>query len=152
MIYIIVALKSEAQAFVEKFKLGQNKQNENLSLIISGMGSENMYKATSEIVKKMSPKDTIINVGICGASKKYTIGQLLDERDIVLTCVDHEVDYKQYDVVDMESSGFKDATKDVDKKYIFKIVSDHFEPRSVKKDIAKKLIFNNIDEIMEKIS
>ncbi len=151
MIYILVALKCEAQAFVEKFKLVSNKQNENLSVVISGVGNENMKKTASKIVSKMRDDDTIINVGVCGAEKKYKIGELLDDRDVVLSCVDHEVDYKKHEAVDMESSGFKEATKDVKNSYIFKVVSDHFEPKSVTKDLAKKLIYKRIDEIMEKI-
>lgn len=152
MIYVLVALKSEAQAFVDKFKLDSNKQNNVLSVIISGMGSENMFKAASEVATKMSSGDTIINVGICGACKKYHIGQLLDAESINLTCVDHEISSGEYEVVDMESNGFIEATKNVENKHIFKVVSDHFEPESVTKDMAKKLIFKKIDEIMEKIS
>jgi len=153
MIYILVALKCEAQAFIEKFKLDSTtKQNENLSVVISGIGNENMYKTATNIVSKMDKSDMILNVGICGANKNYKIGQLLDEKDINLTSVDHEVDYVKYEAVDMESSGFKNATKDIKNKYIFKVVSDHFEPESVTKDLAKKLIYTQIDEIMEKIS
>lgn len=152
MIYILVALKSEAQAFVDKFKLGPDKHNDKLSVIVSGMGSEKMFKTASEIVAKMSPQDTIINVGICGADKKYSIGQLLNAENINLTCVEREISTNGYEAVDMESKGFIDATKDVKNRHIFKVVSDHFEPKSVTKDMAKKIIFENIDEIMEKIS
>ncbi len=152
MLYIIVALKSEAQAFIDKFKLDKNRENEKISIKISGMGSANMYKTTSDVLKLMKESDIIVNVGICGASKKYKIGELLDAKDVELTCVDYEVSHNNYDVVDMESKGFIDATKDSTfKSYIFKVVSDNFEPKSVSKDMAKKLIFNKIDEIMEKI-
>ena len=151
MVYIMVALKSEAQAFVDRFKLPPNKQNDQITVVISGIGSENMFKATSEVVSKMTTNDTIVNVGICGACKKYAIGELLDASKVDLKCVDHEVSYEMYDVVDMESRGFIDATKDINNSYIFKIVSDHFEPKSVTKDMAKKLIFNQIDKIMEKV-
>ena len=151
MTYIVLALKSEAQAFVDKFKLDKGMKNKNISVHISGMGSENMFKTTSRIVQNMKSDDILVNVGICGASKKYKIGQLLDAMDIKLTCVDYEVENNIYDVVDMESSGFISATIGVKNVYMFKIVSDHFEPKSVTKDMAKKLIFNRIDEIMEKV-
>jgi nucleoside phosphorylase len=152
MIYILVALKCEAQAFIEKFKLDSTKQNENISVVISGVGNLNMKNTASKIVSKMREDDLILNVGICGASKNYSIGQLLDERDVELTSLDHEVDYTKYEVVDMESTGFKEATKGVKNSYIFKVVSDHFEPKDVTKDLAKKLIYKRIDEIMEKVS
>jgi hypothetical protein len=51
----------------------------------------------------------------------------------------------------MESAGFIKATKDIKNSYIFKIVSDYFEPEKVTKDKAKQLIFNKIDEIMKEI-
>jgi nucleoside phosphorylase len=152
MIYILVALKAEAQAFVDKFKLEKNMQNKDISIVISGIGSENMFKTTSIVVDKMNADDTIINVGICGASRKYSIGQLLDAENVDITCVNYEVSKSEYDAVDMESSGFLDASENVKNRYMFKIVSDYFEPKSVTKDMAKKLIFDKIDEIMEKVS
>lgn len=167
MIYIVVALKAEAQAFVDKFKL-QNYKNENLCIIISGIGKENMKKATSQVLKEFSDNDTILNVGICGASEKFKIGELLSvcvTTQSLLTsslplvptlptlrCVNKEIDNNdKYDIVDMESDGFIQATKDIKNRYIFKVVSDHFEPKRVTKDSAKKLIFNKIDEIMMEI-
>ena len=143
MIYIIVALKAEAQAFVDK----------KMDVIISGIGSKNMFETTSKIVDKMNHDDIILNVGICGASKKYKIGQLIDGFKENLTCVDYAVsNNNDYEIVDMESNGFKKATQYVKNKYIFKIVSDHFEPETITKDGAKKLIFDKIDKIMEKIN
>ena len=156
----MVALKAEAQAFVDKFKLKKYK-NDKLCVTVSGIGKENMQKATCQVLKKFSENDTIINVGICGASEEFEIGELLDicvttqsvgTREAVLKCVDREVsDKKRYDIVDMESAGFLQATKDIKNKYIFKVVSDHFEPKRVTKDSAKKLIFDKIDEIMMEI-
>lgn len=169
MIYIMVALKAEAQAFVDKFKLKEYKNNK-LCVTVSGIGKENMQKATCQVLKKFSDDDKILNVGICGASEEFEIGELLDicvttqsvgTREAVLaptlcvgalTCVDKEIsDKKRYDIVDMESAGFLQATKDIKNRYIFKVVSDHFEPEKVTKDSAKKLIFDKIDEIMMEI-
>ena len=150
MIYILVALKAEAQAFVDKFKL-KNYKNEKMEVVISGIGSQKIYLASSIVVKKMKKDDLILNIGICGASTKYEIGELLDARKTTITSIDYEAKDDKYDVVDMESAGFIDATKDIENSFIFKIVSDHFEPKSVTKDKAKKLIFNQIDEIMKKV-
>ncbi len=152
MIYLVFALKAEAQAFIDK-KL-------DINITISGIGSKNMYNATKKILKQMDENDIIVNVGICGASKEFTIGELLHidmltrttKTIFSLNCVDKEVSQKdRYDVVDMESSGFIEATNIIKNRYMFKIVSDHFEPKSVTKDDAKKLIFDNIDEIMQRI-
>jgi len=144
MIYIIVALKAEAQAFIDK-KI-------DAKIIISGIGKINMQEATQKIVKQMKPSDKLLNVGICGANKNYEIGQLIDGFKEHITCVDKAiVDKSSYNIVDMESAGFIAASLHVEHRYIYKIVSDHFEPHTITKDGAKKLIFDKIDEIMEKI-
>ncbi|MCF6331194.1 MAG: hypothetical protein L3I99_06570 [Sulfurimonas sp.] len=152
MIYMIFALKAEAQAFIDK-KLDVN-------IIISGIGSQNMYNATKKTLKLMNEDDIIVNVGICGASKKFHIGELLDismpsqrvKEKFTLTCVNNEVQNKdKYEIVDMESLGFIDATNMIKNRYMFKIVSDHFEPKKVTKDGTKKLIFDKANEIMRRI-
>ena len=148
MIYIITALKAEAQAFVDKFK----NDTKNYSIHISGIGSENMRKKTKEVVKLMQKDDILLNVGICAASSNYPIGSLIDASVKKITCVDKAVSDKDiYEIADMESSGFLDGSKDVQNRYIFKVVSDHFEPKSVTKDMAKNLIFKQIDEILKRI-
>ncbi len=150
MIYILTALKAEAQAFVDKYKLKQYK-NEDIEVIITGIGADTMSKKTSQTLKKLSKDDIVINVGICGASKNYNIGELIDARYIDITCIDYEMTKDIYDVVDMESAGFLEATNGFKNSFIFKVVSDHFEPQTVSKDMAKKLIFNQIDEIMKRV-
>jgi len=153
MIYIILALKAEAQAFIDKYKLDKSKKNDFITLIVSGMGTQNMYSATKKVVDMMGDDDKIVNVGICGASKEFKIGSLIDGFKTQIDCVDAEVcDESRCRVVDMESSGFFKATKDIENKYMFKVVSDNFEPQKVTKDKAKKLIFDNIDEIMKRVS
>lgn len=111
-----------------------------------------MLQTTKDIIELMNEDDIILNVGICGASKKYKIGQLLDGLKEDLRCVDYEVSKNEcYELVDMESSGFLEATKDLQNRYMFKVVSDHFEPQKVTKEATKSLIFNSIDEIMKKV-
>ena len=150
MIYIIVALKAEAQAFVDKYKL-INYKNGDFHVVISGIGSDAMYKTTTEILLNFIKDDTIINVGICGANKNYNVGQLIDARYEKITCLDYEAKDAKYDIVDMESDGFIKATKSIKNSFIFKIVSDHFEPQKVTKDKAKQLIFKQIDNIIQKV-
>jgi len=151
MIYILVALKAEAQAFVDKYKL-KNYKNNDIQVIISGIGADAMFKATTKVLETYSQNNVIINIGICGADKTYKIGQLIDARYEKITCIDYEATNKKYKIVDMESAGFLKATKDIKNSFIFKIVSDHFEPKTVTKDMAKKLIFKQIDEIINRIN
>ena len=47
----------------------------------------------------------------------------------------------------MESNGFLKAAQDVENKYIFKVVSDHFVPHEVTKEKTKSIIFTVIDDI-----
>ena len=158
MRYIITATKSEAQAFIEKYKLDALKSNDLYSIIVSGVGCECMHTTTQEILSQLKESDTLVNVGICGASDAFEIGELLqidtttqciNGSEKVLTCVDEALgDTNLYDAVDMESSGFIQASKRFKNRYMFKVVSDHFEPSKVTKDKTKKLIYAQIDTIM----
>jgi len=148
MLYVICALKSEAQAFVDKYKLSKTRQNSQITLIVSGIGRDAMFTTTKNIMKTINKDDVIINIGICGGSEKFFIGELIDGFKNNLTCVDAEVSQKgDYELVDMESAGFLKATENFKNRYIFKVVSDHFEPHKVTKDKTKSLIFNVIDDI-----
>ena len=178
MIYIVVALKGEAQAFVDKYKLSKKNvlgyslfQNEYMYLIISGMGVQNARLATQTLINlyDICDEDIYLNVGICGANEVYEIGQLLAinaiiyqeqfykltqaERQIngqTLTCVDEPLSHVAHAIADMESFGFYDAVTHspaIKNSFIFKVVSDHFEPLHVSKDKAKMLLFKRLDEI-----
>ncbi len=175
MLYIITALKPEAQAFVDKFKLTKNRcenftvyDGEDITVIISGIGVENTKTALKALIDNFQPDrdDIFLNVGICGAKKEYKIGELLEISSIIyknkkyilnkdiaqtITCTDDEIDVEMYDIVDMESFGFYEATKDIKNRYMYKVVSDHFEPDTITKEKTKSLIFNNIENIMKKV-
>ena len=173
MLYIVTALKSEAQAFVDKYKLTKSKlgkfvlfSNENMFLLVSGMGVLNSRLATQALINQydITDDDIYLNVGICGASSDYALGSLLeigsisyDEMTYVFnnslkktTCVDEAMSENTYKIVDMESYGFYDAVihnPAIKNFHILKVVSDHFEPEKVTKDGTKKLISKSIDAI-----
>ncbi|MDD5372758.1 MAG: hypothetical protein PHO62_04970 [Sulfurimonas sp.] len=175
MLYIVIALKSEAQAFVDKYKPTKAKcgdftlfEGNRLKLIVSGIGIDNARNATVAMIEHFKPqkRDIFINIGICGANKKHKIGKLLkigsiiyeDKKYIIdedilntLTCKESEVSQDLYEIADMESFGFFTATKEFKNRYIYKVVSDHFEPSKVTKEGSKKLIFSVIDEIMREV-
>lgn len=174
MVYLVIALKSEAQAFVEKYKLIKTKcgsftlfYNENIVLIISGMGVQNAKNATIRLLESFNigDSDILVNIGICGASKNYRIGEIVQIGSLwykdkfytidatspnELTCVDEEITKSGYEMVDMESFGFFEATKLVQNRHIYKVVSDHFEPQNITKDAVKKLLSAVIDEVLKK--
>jgi len=173
LLYIVTALKSEAQAFVDKYKLKKSKlgsfilfSNKNIFLIVSGIGVVNARFATQALINQydLTDDDIYLNIGICATSKKYEIGSLLEigsisYNDIVHTfnkafkniiCVNEALSQQLYEIVDMESYGFYDATihnPAIKKFHILKVVSDHFEPEKVTKDGTKQLISKNIDVI-----
>ena len=174
MLYVVVALKSEAQAYVDKYKLNKTRlenftlfSNESLRLIVSGLGVKNSAQATQTLINHydITDDDIYLNIGICGACKDYEIGELLEigtinyqhytinllsESNKVLTCLDKEVSDNSYDIVDMESFGFYDAvihSPAIKNYHVLKVVSDHFEPSKVTKESTKSLVFNVIDDI-----
>ena len=172
MIYIVVALKSEAQAFVDFYKLKREKlgsyssyYNEKLRLIITGVGVQNARLGTQTLINHfdITDADTYFNIGICGAKKEYPIASLLQigsinykEQEYIfeptlkqITCLDEPASTQQYQIVDMESFGFYDAVihnPAIKKFAIYKLVSDHFEPQNVTKEKTKMLIFNTLKE------
>ena len=179
MLYIVTALKPEAQAFVDYHKnLKKEKldnftifKNEKLTLIISHLGVANARVATQTLINHfdITDDDIYCNIGICGAASKYPIGALLNIGSLTyndnsyqlsdapehLTCCDEAIQTNKYNTVDMESFGFYDAVVHnpaIKKAYIFKVVSDHFAPHKVNKEKTKSLIFNTIDAINEQIN
>jgi len=173
LLYIITALKSEAQAFVDKYKLQKSSlkeftlfQNDKISLIVSGIGVDASREATQALINSfdISDDDIYLNIGICGAATQYKIGELLSIGSIIyqeinysfkgsplsITCVNRAIDSDEYEIVDMESFGFYDAvihSPAIKNMFILKVVSDHFQPQSVTKEKTKMLIFNQIDAI-----
>ena len=173
MIYIVTALKPEAQAFVDFYKLKKTKLgsftlffNDTLTLIISGLGVTNARQATQTLINyyDITDDDIYLNIGICGASDSYKIGELLDIGSVIydkqsyvfdadklqITCLETEAIDDTYSIVDMESFGFYDAvihSPAIQTFYILKVVSDHFEPQKVTKEKTKSLIFHLINDI-----
>jgi hypothetical protein len=167
MIYLVTALKPEAQAFVDYYKLKKSKlnnftifSNDTIRLIISGIGVENARLATQTLIDNfdISDDDIYINAGICAASRSYEIGELIECGGIVydkmeyvfnaekplINCVNEEISTPSYELADMESYGFYDAVihnPAIKSFHIFKVASDHFEPKKVSKEQTKSLIF-----------
>jgi len=175
MLYIITALKPEAQPFIERYKLQKSRigkytffENSDMRVIISGVGSDNAMMATQTFINHfdITDDDIYANIGVCGASHNYPIGEVLDIATIIyngttypfkesasytIETLDKEANSAdRYDIVDMESFGFYEAIKHspaIKHKHIIKIVSDHFEPSKVTKASVKMLISHAIESI-----
>ena len=173
MIYIIVALKSEAQAFVDKYKLQKSRlggfavfSNAAMKLIVSGIGVGFSRDATQTFIDHydITDDDVYLNVGICGGDKNYEIGELLEVGSVTyegikytlkenkkqIHTLDEEMTQEGLELVDMEAYGFYDAVVHnpaIKNAHILKVVSDHFEPKLITKEKTKTLIFDKIDAI-----
>ena len=158
---IITATKTEAQAFVEKYKLQKAKLkdytyffNNDMLVFVCGIGVKKSYEACLFLKENFDLKGKkIINVGIAAAPKKFNIGDVADISKIiykdeviklkkygeVLECVDAPQNNEKNTLVDMESFGIYKALKEFDVDFK-KIVSDHFAPDTISKDFVKKLV------------
>jgi nucleoside phosphorylase len=147
-------------------------ENERVKLVISGMGNENAMMATSALLGCFAPgeNDLLINIGICGAPGNFKIGDALLAHKIIyhdhysfgdilfehelhecdLLCVDEPVTSNVPTVVDMESYGvYKAASRFLKTHQIlfFKVVSDHFEPDTVTKEMTIELMAKNMQKL-----
>ena len=170
MIYIFCATKSEAQAIVEHKKLQKTKHfaytrytSPSICLLVSGIGLENAKKAALFCKEVFDPKasDVILNIGIAAAPQYLAIGSLCPIK--TLLCNDQSFnlsddgytlqsfttpqnDPKDH-LVDMEACGIVSVFGT--KVHIYKVVSDHFQPSTVKKGDVKKLIASKLKEVKE---
>ncbi|MDD2357050.1 MAG: hypothetical protein PHX13_03960 [Thiovulaceae bacterium] len=179
MLYITVALSAEARGLIDYFKLTRTYtlpytmfENEQIKLIVTGVGIDNAMMATSALLGLSPPSktDLLVNLGICAAPKNFEIGEAflahkicyknefyfpdilfehsLQESDIL--SVDEPARKMLKLPADMESYGvYKAASRFFSTHQIlfFKIVSDHFEPLHVNKGLAIELIFKNLKNL-----
>jgi hypothetical protein len=166
MTLIHTALLSEAQTFIEKYKLQKvNSQpkiyaNENIVVLIGGIGKENTYSSLAYTFENYAITKAL-NIGIAGCGDTtIEIGELfctnrkLEDIEF-LSC--ETVDSAQLPsnvtpntLYDMEASYFLEIVKKhLDEKdiYVFKIVSDHLDSTIPKKDFVKKLINDKFTQI-----
>ena len=166
MTLIHTALLSEAQIFIEKYKLQKvNSQpkiyaSENIVVLIGGIGKENSYSSLEYVFEKYIITKAL-KIGIDGCSNiSIEIGELFctnKELDDIKFMDCKTVDTPQLPsnvtpntLYDMEASYFLEVVqKHLDEKniYIFKIISDHLDSTIPKKDFVKKLINDKFTQI-----
>ncbi|WP_442764818.1 phosphorylase family protein [Sulfurospirillum cavolei] len=141
---IHTALVAEAKPIIGHFKLTcKAKQpfnlyeNENVALIVSGMGSQNAKEALAYALSLYEPR-VAINIGIAGCSDTTVAKGTLfctthEGLDIPFaTCssrpkaVDDTL-HVTTTLVDMEADTFLQTVPKTVETYVFKIVSDHLE-------------------------
>lgn len=179
MIYIVLALSSEARPLFTHFGLKRNNDlpyplytDGTKLLIVTQPGYENALMATSTLLGYRTPEaeDTLLNIGICAAPKSHAIGALLLAHkishgthdyypDILFRHPNEETDLRTVAdalsspepvPVDMEAHAIYKAGSRFFKAHqmaFLKIVSDHFEPERVTKELAFKLLQDNIPAI-----
>ena len=182
IINFLVALKHEALPIIDYFGLNLNDKKyrniysnveQNVFLIITGIGIENAKKAVIKLKQLNNNKDDIwINIGIVG-HKTLKVGSIYEVKKVIssnnentfftnsfynkvptstVCCVNkEEKKYNNKYLYDMESYGFLEALDSVTIKeniFMFKIVSDNlkFKPKSYK-NFAVSFISKHIRKI-----
>jgi len=166
MTLIHTALLSEAQIFIEKYKLTKVNSlpkiytSENMIVLIGGIGKENTFNSLEYLFENYTISKAL-NIGIAGCSDTtIKIGELFctnRELEDINTMKCETVDTPQLPsslipntLYDMEASYFLEVVKkylDKNDIYIFKIVSDHLDSTIPKKDFVKKLINDKFTQI-----
>ena len=179
MIYIVIALMAEASPIIKNLKLTKSSDkpfkvfsSNEYKLIITGIGKEKATIATSHLLTLFSPtqNDYLFNIGICGAPKKFEIGEALiinkisthskyyypdmllrhDFRENSLLTVDKPQENKCDECVDMEASAIYSTSlhflKSSQMAFI-KIVSDHFSSEIPKKEDVSFWIETHVESI-----
>lgn len=166
---IHTALLSESQSIINFLKLKQNNNiqnlpnytksikifsNENIILVVSGMGKNKTIEALNFVFNNFKIKKAI-NVGIAGCKDKtIDIGTLFCTtnncdgiKTATITTLKKPLDDKHLldtTLVDMESEHFyKFCSSKVDEIYILKVVSDYLDTTIPKKSFVIELIQNS---------
>lgn len=151
-------------------------ENENVKLVVCGVGYNNALLATTALLAHFVPSkdDILINIGVAAAPKKFELSSLVIGHKITykeksyypdvlfshrfkeanITTVDEPQETAHTNLVDMEASAvFQAASRFMqsDQMVFMKIISDHFEPESVTKELILKSFQTNRDDIFELI-
>jgi len=155
-------------------------ESEKVKLIVSGVGYDNALLATAALLAHFVPskEDILINIGVAAAPQEYELNSLVIGHKITykersfypdllfshkfeeanITTVDEPQEIQHTNLVDMEAAAiFQAASRFMqsDQTIFIKIISDHFEPESVTKELILKAFQTNSDAIfalIEKIS
>jgi nucleoside phosphorylase len=165
---LIVYYKLKRIIGVDFYLLG----GEDILLCISGIGYDKASNALKQLLsyRKAKIEDVLINIGLCGSPVNNKLGELLlidkiayEEETYSLT-IDIEHSFKQSKLlsvteaqtealeilVDMEAHAILiESLKTMHSKQLLfiKIVSDHFKPESLTKNLAYALINKQIKNI-----
>jgi len=197
MLHIVTALHCEAAPLIDLWGLkrtvhtrafqifrGETSEDE-VRLCITGIGKVRAAIATAQMLSNggtplpTSAPPLTINLGVCGAAKRFAIGSLLLAQRIVdrgsgatwcpdnilattfataeLTTVERPVsqlseETSHLDLVDMEASGFAEAATLYTAPSawaVLKVVADHFEPTSLSTERIHALIEPHAQQIDE---
>ncbi len=183
MKFIISALEAEITELIGHLKLKKIESkpfktysNQDITLIISGIGNINAAIATTYILStfQISKNDKIYNIGICGSKANhddigelYTIKKIVDQSTNKVIHITNNSNTKQENItttpiaqnsshkiktnlVDMESFGFYSSAKlflPKENILIIKVVSDKISNTILDKEIVSSLIKNKIKEV-----
>ena len=147
---------------------------EGVRLLVTQVGYENALMATSALFGHARPKedDLLLNIGICGAPSRFAVGTPLVAHKITHKGRAYYPDmllnhpFEEVELHTLESPKEDDHTNPVDMEahavykaaarfmqshqmLFVKVVSDHFEPETVTKELASSLIGDKLEGILQ---
>lgn len=184
MTYISCAFETEARALIDFYKLDKRSDlsyklffNENILLIISGMGQNKAKEAIEFLLLNYPNKqdDIFLNLGVCAGQKKFEVGDLVQIKQLhsideshklssinkgiaEVSCFSSEVAVSgscSQDIAEMEANSIYSIIQKyflVKNISFLKIVSDNFNPIKFSKEFIINLTKQNIKEITKHIN
>jgi len=143
----------------------------NYTLVVSLPGYDNALMATSSLLAHFNAnkEDFFINLGLCGAPQEFAIGTLLEitrlhyETLYPYTLAKHsKLPHTTLRTLDVACSETKGSAVDMEAYAVYKaaslyikheniavlkVVSDHFEPETLTKNLAQTLIAHQLKNI-----
>lgn len=151
-------------------------ENESVKLIVTGLGYSNALLATTALLAHFLPtkESILLNIGVAAGPKEFELNSLVIAHKLIykersyypdilfshkfceanLTTVDRAQEAQHTTLVDMEAAAvFQAASRflQTDQIVIAKIISDHFKPESVTKELILESFQSNRDAIFELI-
>ena len=183
MIYILCAFEAEARALLDAYKLQKRETepfklfvNDEILVIISGMGQDKAKNALEYLLLNHpnTQKDIFINLGTCAGQKEFSIGELVQVKQLQnkeeshllctnfsslrsVTCFSSTLPLDRptpTDIAEMEAMAIYTVVSQyfpLKQISFLKIISDNFNPIRHSKSFIIELTTRNINTIKKHI-
>jgi len=151
-------------------------ENEDVKLIVSNVGYNNALLATTALLAHFPPtkESILLNIGVAAAPSDYSLNSLVVAHKLIYAdsslypdlLFSHKFEEANLTTVDTPQNSFSNTLVDMEAYAVFqaasrflqthqisvvKIISDHFEPEKVSKELILKSFKTNSENIFELI-